>query len=134
VIENSAGDFLVAGIADNTVDNDMWVIKLNGSDGTALWNYTFDSGNGGDSAWEIIETTGGYVMAGVYNNGVDLDAWVLKIDASGGELWNYTYGCTGNDEARAIAELSTGGFAVAGYKNDATVDGWILKLDANGLL
>lgn len=138
IISTGDGHFLAVGEADTGTATgvDVWAVKINSTDGSAIWNYTFDSGgNSYDKAYKVVEhSAGGFVMAGWANNGVDYDGWVLKIDAAGSEVWNYTYGCTGNYVLSYVDEMSTGGFVAGGYMPDNSNDGWILRLDANGLL
>src|SRR5262249_1297395 len=89
--------------------------------------------------------------AGAYqlNNAGSADAFVVKLDPSGGSLNYATYiGASGNEMALAIALDSSGAAYVAGY-TDSTgfpttasaarrthsggiYDGWIAKLSASG--
>jgi hypothetical protein len=105
-------------------------------------DYAFSRTYGGsenDSALSIDEVTGdGFVMAGTtetYGEGSS-DAWIVRIDAGGGMIWERTYGGAQADDMRSIRATSDGGFVAAGTTESFGVgsDGamWILKLDADG--
>src|SRR5262249_50830664 len=80
---------------------------------------------------------GGFAAAGHTNakGAGSWDAWVIRLDAAGGVLWEKTYGGQLDDAASRIAALPDGGFIVARSlpswdKNKG--DGWLLRLDAKG--
>lgn len=119
-------------------DADMWIIKLT-ADGELLWDRTV-GGSARDYASAVTATDdGGLVVAGpIESNGAEgVDIQVLKLDASGGIVWNRTFGGSGDDWVRAVVETRDGGHAVAGYttsKGAGLNDVWLLKLDAGGKL
>lgn len=94
---------------------------------------------------------GGYILTGestssdndlTENNGLH-DLWLLKIDGSGGLVWQKSFGGTQMEKAHAVEETSDGGFIVAGESssNDGDVtnnngdrDFWILKVNSAGAL
>lgn len=107
--------------------------------GTTVWNLTF----GGpllDVGMGIIQTSdGGFVIAAC--NGTswpaeDWDIMLIKLDASGQQQWNTTFGGPGYDMIYPadLIQTSDGGYALAGY-NDyyGPGDMWLIKTDASGV-
>jgi hypothetical protein len=109
-----------------------------------------------DTARSIQQTTdGGFIvagssfssntgtLAGLMNNGQS-DYWIIRLNSSGGIVWQKLLGGTLNDAAKSIQQTSDGGFIVGGHSyssntgtlagvtNHGGADNWILKLDANG--
>jgi glycine cleavage system H lipoate-binding protein len=63
-----------------------------------------------DEANAIINTSGGYIMAGAtesFGHG-DFDAYVLKMDTKGNRLWSRAFGGSDDDIANDIIEVSDG--------------------------
>lgn len=95
--------------------------------GNILWNQTV-SGNLGSywlgSAVQVPE--GGYLAAGgIFSPNADYSL-ILKVDSSGNQLWNATYGGKKGDRANSIITVS-GGFVVTG-RMDGSV--WLAKFAA----
>jgi hypothetical protein len=91
---------------------------------------------------------GGYILAGrtrsndgdISGNHGDVDALVVKLDASGNIVWQMCYGGSGFEEIRAFRPAENG-FIFAGTtaSNDGDVSGnhgsgdaWIVKLNGTG--
>ena len=107
-------------------------------------------GSGEDTAYSIQQTSdGGYIVAGLTksndgdvsgNHGMG-DAWVVKLDASGGIEWQKCYGGSKYDSANSIQQTSDGGYILAGETtpddgdvlsgNKGALDAWVVKLDAS---
>lgn len=81
---------------------------------------------------------GGYIIAGNYGSlsRSSRDAWLLKLDSTGKEQWNQTYGgAVGGEGAYCIVNCSDGGYAFAGYTGSygaGLTDMWLVKVDGNG--
>lgn len=114
------------------------------------WQKTL-GGTDYDGATCIQQTSdGGYIVAGntVCNDGDvtanhgENDVWIVKLNATGGIVWQKTYGGTKSEYANSIQQTSDGGYIVAGltYSNDGDVSGnhssfydyWIVKLNSSG--
>ena len=102
-----------------------------------VWSKTYGGVNA-DHAWSVQQTfDGGYIVAGStesYGAG-DWDAWLIKTDGEGNELWNKTYGGIFEDGALCVIETSDGGYAIAGYAGyspGGKWELWIIKTDENG--
>ena len=83
-------------------------------------------------AESIIQTTdGGYAVAGWTESfgAGGRDVWLIRMDSSGNELWNSTFGKSDAAEARSVKQTDDGGYIMAGY-----VDGgvWLIKTDYKG--
>jgi len=107
-------------------------------------------GNSYDRAFSMQQTNdGGYIVAGVsYSNNGDVggnhgiyDYWIVKLDTSGGLIWETNLGGSDWDWATSIQQTTDGGYIVAGHSksNDGDVGGnnggydyWIVKLNASG--
>ena len=129
---------------------DMWVVKLD-ANGNILWQKNY-GGSGTDLPYSLqLTADGGSILAGstsstdgdiTFNHGF-VDAWVLKLDASGNIDWQKTYGGSDLESAQGILQLSDGGyiFLAVAYKNDGDVHGvhnegfadfWAVRLNAVG--
>ena len=115
---------------------DAWLIKTDAS-GNEIWNKTY-GGWSYDYASSISKTNdGGYVIIGYtesYGAG-SKDAWLIKTDASGNEIWSKTYGGSNHDRGYSIQNLSDGGYIIVGFTysyGDGERDIWLIAVDSNG--
>ncbi len=89
-----------------------------------------------DVAYAVAPTSdGGYVVAGstLSFGAGSYDVWVVKLNGTGGVLWQKTYGGSSEDQAKAVVQASDGNYVVAGYTYSfpgGTSDVWVLKLAA----
>jgi hypothetical protein len=156
MISTPDGGILMAGITmSNNGDvsgyhgtQDIWVLKLD-PNSNKIWSKLFGASLNELAPTIIATGDGGFLLSGLtdsndgYINGNhgDFDAWVMKIDADGNQLWNKTFGGSGVDYAQSIVATSDGGFVIAGQTtsndgdvsgNHGSIDAWVLKADANG--
>ena len=164
IVQTSDGGYAVAGhtlssqSGDVTGQNnggcDYWILKIN-STGGIVWQKNY-GGSSYDYAYSIVQTSdGGYAVAGYTWSSANgdvtgmskggYDYWILKLNSTGGIVWQKNYGGNSNDEARSIVHTSDGGYAAAGY-TESSADGdvtgqsrggkdyWIVKIDANSAL
>jgi len=115
---------------------DVWLIKTD-SDGNQIWTAAY-GGAESETGYCVQQVhDGGYVLIGEtcsYGSG-ESDAWMLRIDAGGNELWNKTFGGTGLDSGRFIQQTSDGGYVFVGQTSSfgAQVSHiWLVKTDADG--
>ncbi len=102
------------------------------------WSRTF-GGHYGDGAWSLQETDdGGYILAGYTSSrGEGSDLWLVKTDAAGNEIWDRTFGGSGEDVGTSVAATRDGGYVVTGSTKSYGMGEerlWLLKTDSNGSL
>ncbi len=113
------------------------ITSANAGYAAQYWTKTF-GGSGDDIAYSIQPTQdGGSIVAGSTNSfGADMDAWVLKLDSTGGIIWEKRYGSSNDDEAHIIQQTTDGGYIVKGcYDCDSAYDEdkvWLFKLTGTG--
>jgi len=110
-----------------------------------IWERSYEIGPQ-SQALDIIQTRdGGYAITGIslvsndtsMSNpfGQDADAFLIRTDEEGKELWNKTYGDTWNDGARAVQETLDGGFILAGYTSGSEhhdANRYLVRTDSTG--
>ncbi len=141
---------------------DFWVVKID-ANGGKTWDASFGA-TGDDILFSLQQTSdGGYILGGYSESGIggnktspnygtageDADFWVVRLDANGTNLWDRTYGGSGDDRLASLQEVAGGGFILAGSSSspastNSPVDGtktgtnyggydyWIVRLDAAG--
>jgi Beta-propeller repeat len=123
---------------------DAWVIKFDGQ-GRRLWKRQPGTRNG-DGAFGVATDADGNVyivgesdgaLGGPNKGGVD--AWVIKFDGDGRELWSRQPGTRADDLARGVATHKDGNVYVVGQTlgalggpNKGGVDAWVIKFDGDG--
>ncbi|UFH52739.1 hypothetical protein [Spirosoma sp. KNUC1025] len=147
---------------NETINEDYWVIKLDGS-GNLLWQKTL-GGTSDDTPSSVTTTADGSIIIGgtTHSNDGDVsgthgsavltseywsfwfgDYWIVKLDGSGNLLWQKTLGGTDEDQGNAITTTSDGGIVVVGYVStgDGDItgfhgvnDAWVVKLSGTGQL
>ncbi|MFX0099418.1 MAG: PKD domain-containing protein [Candidatus Hodarchaeota archaeon] len=114
---------------------DLFLIKWDGS-GNMVWNQTWGGGteDQGFGVWgdgTYIYTSG---YTGSYGTGGSRDTVLVKWDASGNQIWNRTWGDTGQD--RSYALWGDGTYLYMTGETDSygagDYDVFLLKYDSNG--
>jgi len=140
--QTSDGAFIFAGRRDSGgcvhEGPDAWVVRLN-ADGTIAWEETFGAPGVSDHGFSVQQTSdGGFIVAGeteAFGGFLASDFWVLRLDGSGGVVWQKTYGGTGHDLGFSVQQTLDGGFIVAGMTSSfgaGDFDYWVLRLDSIG--
>jgi hypothetical protein len=135
------GDCIIAGATTSYGggDNNAFLIKTD-SGGLIKWQKVF-GGPKDDYAFSAIEAPdGGFLVVGetyLKNTPTRKDysnAWVLKINAFGGDEWQKAYGSSQNNFALSAAPAGKHGFIVAGgsKSSSASYDAWAFKIDWSG--
>ena len=137
-------------VSGNNGLTDCWIVKLD-QHGSLVWETNL-GGSEVDQAYSIQQTIdGGYIVAGnsssndgdVGGNNGSGDYWIIKLDESGGLVWETNLGGSEAEVAYSIQQTNDTGYIVAGtsQSNDGDVGGnngefdfWIVKLDESGSL
>ncbi|MFL3014234.1 MAG: Ig-like domain-containing protein [Candidatus Neomarinimicrobiota bacterium] len=141
VISTNDAGFAITGMTRSLGDSngDMWLIKVN-ANGQMEWERTY----GGDYTeyGRTIQQTvdGGYIIIGQtesfalgYN-----DAYLIKTDAQGNEMWSQIFGGQGTDQGRQVVSTLDEGYLISGYTDSfGTLGGfnfWLVKANSLGEL
>ncbi len=157
VVQLVDGGYLVSGMtASNDADvtgqhggQDAWVVKVS-SAGALVWQSCL-GGTGYDYAYKTRRTAdGGSIMAASAtsndgdvsgNHGLGNDAWIVKLDATGGITWQKMLGGSSSDRAKDIQQTADGGYIFIGDAdsqdgdlsgNIGIADIWLVRTDAVG--
>ncbi|MEK7677399.1 MAG: formylglycine-generating enzyme family protein [Verrucomicrobiota bacterium] len=160
----SDGGFLLGGRSRSPVGGnrtaeplggyDFWVVRLD-AQGNKLWDKAF-GGSADETLWALAGTPdGGWILAGSSASDIegtktspnygDLDAWVVRLDKEGNQLWDSSFGGGGTEEAMSVQTTPDGGCVLCAYTNSGAsgnkhspnfgdFDGWVVRLDAQGKL
>jgi hypothetical protein len=160
------GGFILGGFSDsapasgangnktsqNFGNYDFWVVRVN-PQGNVLWDRAF-GGTGEDVLYSLQQTRdGGFVLGGYSLSDANgnkssasfggYDFWVVRLDANGNKVWDYSFGGTDDDYLRSLGATADGGFILGGQTLSGpsgnktaplygTNDFWVVRLDANG--
>ncbi|NMB79988.1 MAG: hypothetical protein GYA23_12945 [Methanomicrobiales archaeon] len=139
VVQAGDGGYVVAGDArssDSVVSNDGWMIKTDGS-GTKQWDRKF-GGSRYDSLTSLVPVPDGYVLAGTtlsFPSYGGQDAWLIRTDSNGNELWNHTYGGYSTDLFNSVIRTPDGGFTAAGITDSygsGSGDAFLVRIAQDG--
>jgi len=105
--------------------------------GASTWNRTY-GGMALEAAHPVQQTAeGGYIVGGgswSFGSGT-YDAWVVKLDPFGNELWSRAFGGEEGDEVRSLQQTSDGGYILAGVTISFGIgggDAWLVRTDVEG--
>jgi thrombospondin type 3 repeat protein len=126
VVALSGGDVLAVG----TTSGDVLLTRLD-LDGTVVWAKQLGAAGGTDTLTSAVEVGADVVLVGSTDafpaSGVD--AWVVRLDASGSVLWQKAFGTAGTDRATAALAAPGGGVYVVGHQGG---EAWVARLDSAG--
>ena len=115
---------------------DVWLVRVD-HNGDMLWNKTY-GGPLDDHSWSLVLTSdGGYALlcfTTSYGAGSS-DVWLIKVNSSGNNEWNQTYGGNDFESVSTIIRTSEGGYALACTTTSfgaGSSDFWLVKLDSYG--
>ncbi len=112
--------------------------------GVEDWRKTFYNGGYDFTIYNIIHTQDGNYAAigsknfdGIYTT--DCSAWLVKLDDTGGVIWEKTLGGSTSDILYDLKQTADGGYIAIGKTNSPNIPGyhnnydmWIVKFDSNG--
>ncbi len=138
VVQTSDGGYALAGWTSSfgAGNYDFWLVRTDSS-GNQLWVKTY-GGAGDDEAFSVVQSSdGGYALLGRTNSSGagGYDFWLVKTNSAGDQLWNKTFGGTGDDEPWSMVHTTEDGYALAGYTTSygaGSTDFWLVKTDSSG--
>lgn len=133
------GGYIAQGYSSN-FDNvgDMVILKLD-LNGQLVWSQAYGNAGTKQEGYDLSTAASGTILScGYDHSGANgYDAFLVKTDAQGNELWSKTYGWGYDEKAKSVQEMSNGKIAVLvevdipGATEIVTV---LLILNANGSL
>ncbi|MDD5777828.1 MAG: Ig-like domain-containing protein [Candidatus Thermoplasmatota archaeon] len=137
VVPAKDGGYLLVGYTGSYgYGGDIWVVKTD-EYGELDWERTF---GGEENEWgnAVVSVEDGYAVVGSTGSigAGGWDVWLVKINDSGYECWNRTYGGPGMERGVCIRAATDGGYVIAGTSNSYSSGEWndalFLKTDRNG--
>jgi hypothetical protein len=133
------GGFVIIGY-NNVAGQSTYLVKTD-VNGNEMWSKSYKMA-GNNAGYDILQTIeGGYIITGQYDSAFGnnrADAYLLKTDPDGNEMWRKTFGGTGEDLGNSVQQTGDGGFIIAGYTDSydlyehGTSAVFLIKTDANG--
>jgi len=138
LIETSDGGFAMCGTYSDSSGGqvDLLFVRFD-SMGDTLWKKKYGGNNYDEGNCCIELSDKSYVLFGrtdSYGNGQE-DFYLLKIDSTGNQLWQKTYGGSKNENGLYVEQTYDKGFILSGWTNSfgaGDYDGYIVKTDSNG--
>ena len=150
-----AGSSVSRGNIDKSDDShggfDYWIVKLN-KDGNSEWNKTFGGVEDDILTCAVESEDGGFYLGGYSSSEMSAnksensygaqDFWIIKLDSTGGLLWDLTLGGDSTDVMKSIVidkeYILAGGYSISKSKGTKSENGyggydfWINKIDFQG--
>jgi len=139
VLCDDGGFALACYTYNETQSNDVWIIRTN-QFGVHLWNKTYGDSGGYQRPEGLVQCSdGGFaIIANTHTFCLGYsDAWVIRTDSFGNQLWNQTYGGEESDGGGFIAELPNEDLVFSGTTHSFDVgngDAWLVRIAMNGSL
>lgn len=134
------GGYIIAGRTypwGASYNSDAYLLKID-ADGKEQWSDTYGTDGHEDAAYSVDLTPDeGYIFAGTTSSlgaGVN-DAWLVKVNSSGKEQWNNTFGEANYDYGYSTQRTLDNGYVIAGLTQTygpSGNKGWLVKFDENG--
>jgi hypothetical protein len=138
LVQTNDNGFVIAGYTYNsTQSNDVWLIRTNPG-GFEIWNHTFGAIDEYQRPNCLVKCdSGGYAILAVNKTSGSMytDAWIIRTDIGGNEIWNQTYGGEESDGGSQMMEMPDGGFTFVGSTHSFDIgqgDIWLVRTYANG--
>lgn len=116
-IEQHRNGYIAAGYTKSYNEfSDVYVVDLN-LDGEMVWEKSYGIDDTQEEARSIKNTAdGGFILAGRTNQYAygSFDAYLLKLDRDGNELWSQVFGGQNSDMGYAVLQSQDGGYVIAG--------------------
>jgi hypothetical protein len=136
-IRSSDGNYLLLGysrsadgdLTNNKGKEDLWIFKIDDT-GTLQWQKAYGGSENDEGTALFEDAEGNILVAGntesangdVTSNHGSSDIWMLKLNPSGGMLWQKTVGGSMNDLASTILSNGEDGYMISGSSNSGNGD------------
>ncbi|QMU31049.1 T9SS type A sorting domain-containing protein [Adhaeribacter radiodurans] len=161
VLQLSTGEYLLAGYSSSPVSGDKtqanqggtdyWLVKVSSS-GEKLWDKRYGGKEVEELSGIVLTAEGGFLLGGSSWSGKSgnkseesrgkSDFWLVAVDKAGKQLWDKTYGGTGEDEAYSLGKAGSTYFLAGQSDSPAGLDKtrdsqggldyWLLKVSSTG--
>lgn len=137
VLEATDGNYLAVGSTTSSGAgmSDVFLIKTDPS-GSLIWQQTYGGANQESVSRIVPSEDGNYFIIGTtksFGNG-SRDAYLIKVDIDGNELWSKTFGGTNQDGGMHLA-YNGSTWALFCYTMSVGAgdrDFWLVEMDVNG--
>jgi hypothetical protein len=134
----SDGGFIAIGqtLSFGAGGSDIYLVRTN-SNGDATWTKTYGGPLEDDGNWVLANSDGSFTLTAEttsYGAG-DFDVQAMKVDASGGEIWNKFYGGDKKDVSKTIRYTNDGGYIIGAISRSfgwINPQMWLVKINGNG--
>lgn len=162
VLQTADGGYLIIGTTFSPIGGDVsiatkgvgdvWILKIE-SDGTYEWDGRY-GGNNNDWGRDATELSDGdFLIIGDTNSDASgdisedpigsRDYWLIRVDYTGGLVWEERFGGDDTDTATCIIQTNDGNCIIGGRSDSGihadkttasrgSVDQWIIKVDLSG--
>jgi hypothetical protein len=139
VRQTNDGGYAVVGVSNSfsPINHDIYFVKTD-PDGDLLWQKIFGSEGIDSGLFFQMTSDGGYIIFGTNSwdpENEKGDAWGIKTNVNGDEIWNKTYGGADMELGYSIQQTSDSGYIMAIGTNSygaGDFDAWLIKTDAFG--
>ncbi len=120
VLPADDGGYFIVGVTNLDFNTgipagDVYLFRTD-ADGNVLWGKTY-GGSGQDAGGSVIPMSDGNLLIVGYTTSFgdgDMDAYLIKVDQEGNELWSRTYGGPLDEMVGGAAQTADGGYLVGG--------------------
>lgn len=131
-----ADGYLLVGQRYDDDDGDMLLVKVNQT-GEFVWKKTYGGSNFETGNSAVVAADGGFLLLGWTRSfGAGLrDFYLVKTDSNGNQIWQETYGSSGEDGGSSIDKLADGNYILTGTGTNSAVTssfGRLYKVDSYG--
>ena len=138
ITKTNDGNYILAGetFSYGNGQSDAYYVKVN-DNGDTLWTNTVGT-QYKEKFNTVLECSNGDLLfvGKKENSNGDYDFWLVKTDALGNELWQFSDGTSLDDEANDVIELDDGNYFAIGYYTSSIAgrgrDIWYKKIRPDG--
>ena len=135
VVQAGDGGFYVEAVTNSFSSSyQMWLLKFNSTLSEA-WGHVYGSSHDTFGYSLLKAADGGLLVAGSIRNSTSgpQDVFVMKTDSQGSQIWNMTFGGSGDDVAYSITGSGVDGYVIAATTNSfsSSNDAWLINLGSD---